>query len=104
MKVTITGGDAKVFIQMSHAEALRTIESLVLQIRTNDPNTGRYEALAEDGVYFTIAVMPFVHQEESLASKVAYMSRGELEKLVDAVNHEIKLDDLAKEESLDGNS
>jgi len=100
MKVTITDGDAKVFVQMSTAEALRTIESLVFQIQNKDCNYGRYESIDLEGKYLTIAVMP--EREKSMAEQVAYMNRLDLEKLADLVNHEIKLDDMAREEYEEG--
>jgi hypothetical protein len=64
MEIVITGGDAKVFVKMSKAEALCTIKSLTTQLLYNDPNTERIEHTTDNGIYFTIAVMPEVRYEK----------------------------------------
>jgi len=64
MDIIITGADTKVFVKMSKAEALCTIKSLATQLLYNDPNTERIEHTTDDGVYFTIAVLPEMSRYE----------------------------------------
>lgn len=52
-----------IFIRMTRDEALKTIESLATQLYSNNPNTGRFEHFSDEGIEFSISVIPeYKHQ------------------------------------------
>lgn len=63
-------GGSVLMVRMTVDEAIKTIHSLSAQVISRSPNVGRWEHITEDGIDFSIAVMPPETNQPSNASSL----------------------------------